>query len=46
VLRAALGDEMAEVRLVARRFDFASGHDLSEFVKEWSLSVDANEVEQ
>ncbi|MBX3024939.1 DUF499 domain-containing protein [bacterium] len=45
-LRAALGEDMAEVRLSARRLEFTRGHDLSEFVKAWGLSVDANEVEQ
>lgn len=45
-LREALGDEMAEVRLRVQGIDFANGHDLSEFVKEWGLTVGPNEVEQ
>ena len=45
-LREALADEMAEVRLRVHALEFANGHDLSEFVKEWGLSVGPNEVEQ
>lgn len=45
-LREALGDEMAEVRLRVHGIEFANGHDLSEFVKEWGLTVGPNEVEQ
>jgi hypothetical protein len=45
-LREALADEMAEVRLHVHGLEFANGHDLSEFVKEWGLSVGPNEVEQ
>ena len=41
-----LGDEMAEVRLRVHGIEFANGHDLSEFVKDWSLTVGPNEVEQ
>jgi hypothetical protein len=45
-LRAALGDEMADVRVTVRAVDFATGHDLDAFVKEWGLQVGTNEVEQ
>jgi len=45
-LRSALGEEMAEVRVTVREVDFGTGHDLSEFVKDWGLQVGANEVEQ
>lgn len=46
VLRGALADEMADVRLSARAIDFVTGHDLDAFVKEWGLRVGTNEVEQ
>jgi hypothetical protein len=45
-LRDALDDEMAEVRLTVHGIEFANGHDLSEFVKDWGLEVGPNEVEQ
>ena len=45
-LRTSLADEMADVRVTARGLEFANGHDLSEFVKEWGVQVGANEVEQ
>jgi enoyl-CoA hydratase/carnithine racemase len=45
-LREAIGDEMAEVLVTASAAEFASGHDLSEFARERSITLESNEVEQ
>jgi hypothetical protein len=45
-LREAIGDEMAEVLVTASAAEFTSGHDLSEFARERSITLESNEVEQ
>ncbi|MEO8214386.1 MAG: chitobiase/beta-hexosaminidase C-terminal domain-containing protein, partial [Myxococcales bacterium] len=45
-MRAAIGDEMAEVQLAVASTDFSNGHDLGEFVTARGIGLDANEVEQ
>lgn len=45
-LRGALGDDKAEVRLRVHGIEFSNGHDLSEFVKDWGITLGPNEVEQ
>jgi len=46
VLRAALGDELADVRLQVKMTHFPWGRDLSTFVGDQGLALAANEVEQ
>ena len=45
-LRAAIGDEKADVRLKVGSVHFQTGHDLEKFLVERKLEVAANEVEQ
>jgi hypothetical protein len=42
----AIGDEMSEVQVLVRATEFPSGHDLSEFARERSITLEPNEVEQ
>lgn len=46
MLRTALGDEAADVRLQVKLIHFPWGRDLSTFVGEQGLALAPNEVEQ